>query len=34
CNTWTAAALRSAGLRTGIWNPLPQALRLSVAVYN
>ncbi|MFF0951015.1 TIGR02117 family protein [Rhizobium leguminosarum] len=34
CNTWTAAALRSAGLRTGIWNPLPQALRLSVSVYN
>ncbi|MFW8584787.1 TIGR02117 family protein [Rhizobium beringeri] len=34
CNTWTAAALRSAGLRTGLWNPLPQALRLSVAVYN
>ncbi|MGO7374341.1 TIGR02117 family protein, partial [Rhizobium ruizarguesonis] len=27
-------ALRSAGLRTGIWNPLPQALLLSVAVYN
>jgi len=34
CNTWTAAALRSAGLRTGLWNPFPQALRLSVAVYN
>ncbi|NKL07632.1 TIGR02117 family protein [Rhizobium leguminosarum] len=34
CNTWTAAALRSAGLRTGTWNPLPQALRLSVSVYN
>ncbi|NKL62471.1 TIGR02117 family protein [Rhizobium leguminosarum] len=34
CNTWTAAALRSAGLRTGLWNPLPQALRLSVAVCN
>lgn len=34
CNTWTAAALRSAGLRTGLWNPLPQALRLSVSVYN
>lgn len=34
CNTWTAAALRSAGLRTGVWNPLPQALRLSVDLYN
>ena len=26
CNTWTAAALRAAGLRTGWWNPLPQTL--------
>ncbi|WHO74503.1 TIGR02117 family protein [Rhizobium sp. BT03] len=34
CNTWTAAALRSAGLRTGLWNPLPQSLRLSMGVYN
>ncbi|MBP2444417.1 TIGR02117 family protein [Rhizobium leguminosarum] len=34
CNTWTAAALRSAGLQTGLWNPFPQSLRLSVAVYN
>ncbi|PDS75491.1 TIGR02117 family protein [Rhizobium sp. L43] len=34
CNTWTAAALRSAGLRTGLWNPLPQSLRLSLSVYN
>ncbi|MBB2819791.1 UNVERIFIED_ORG: uncharacterized protein (TIGR02117 family) [Rhizobium esperanzae] len=34
CNTWTAAALRSAGLRTGLWNPLPQSLRLSSGVYN
>ncbi|ARQ11411.1 urease-associated protein [Rhizobium etli] len=34
CNTWTAAALRSAGLRTGLWNPLPQSLRSSVGVYN
>lgn len=25
CNTWTAAALRIAGLRTGWWNPLPAA---------
>ncbi|MBB6224703.1 TIGR02117 family protein [Rhizobium leguminosarum] len=34
CNTWTAGALRSAGLRTGLWNPLPQSLRLSLGVYN
>ncbi|MDR9773611.1 TIGR02117 family protein [Rhizobium hidalgonense] len=34
CNTWTAAALRSAGLRTGLWNPFPQSLRLSMSVYN
>ncbi|MBX5019352.1 TIGR02117 family protein [Rhizobium lentis] len=34
CNTWTVAALRSAGLRTGLWNPLPQSLRLSASVYN
>ena len=26
CNTWTAAALRTAGLRTGWWNPLPASL--------
>ncbi|EJC80951.1 hypothetical protein Rleg4DRAFT_2621 [Rhizobium leguminosarum bv. trifolii WSM2297] len=34
CNTWTAAALRTAGLRTGLWNPFPQSLRLSLSVYN
>ena len=34
CNTWTAAALREAGLRTGWWNPLPQSLALSVRLYN
>ncbi|MBY5607773.1 TIGR02117 family protein [Rhizobium leguminosarum] len=34
CNTWSAAALRSAGLRTGLWSPIPQALRLSISVYN
>jgi uncharacterized protein (TIGR02117 family) len=26
CNTWTAAALRAAGLRTGFWSPLPPNL--------
>lgn len=34
CNTWTAAALREAGLRTGLWNPLPTALGLSLSLYN
>lgn len=34
CNTWTAAALREAGLRSGVWTPLPQSLRLSLKLYN
>ncbi|TIP07694.1 TIGR02117 family protein, partial [Mesorhizobium sp.] len=34
CNTWTAAALRTAGLRTGWWNPLPVSLDLSMRLYN
>ncbi|ETA72398.1 MULTISPECIES: TIGR02117 family protein [Mesorhizobium] len=34
CNTWTAAALRTAGLRTGWWNPLPVLLGLSMRLYN
>lgn len=34
CNTWTAAALRAAGLRTGIWNPLPQTLDVSLRLFN
>lgn len=34
CNTWTARALRAAGLRTGLWNPLPQTLALSLALFN
>lgn len=34
CNTWTAHMLRVAGLRTGLWNPLPQSLRLSLKLYN
>jgi uncharacterized protein (TIGR02117 family) len=34
CNTWTAGALREAGLRTGWWNPLPQTLIYSLALYN
>jgi uncharacterized protein (TIGR02117 family) len=34
CNTWAAAALRAAGLRTGWWNPLPQTLGLSLDLWN
>ena len=34
CNTWTARALREAGLRTGWWNPLPQSLAWSLALHN
>lgn len=34
CNTWTATALRSAGLRTGWWTPLPQTLDLSLSMLN
>ena len=34
CNTWTARALREAGLRTGWWNPFPQTLAWSIDLYN
>jgi len=34
CNTWTARALREAGLRTGWWNPVPKTLLLSLDLYN
>ncbi|MDX8526280.1 TIGR02117 family protein [Mesorhizobium sp. MSK_1335] len=34
CNTWTAAALRTAGLRTGWWNPLPVSLGWSLRLYD
>jgi uncharacterized protein (TIGR02117 family) len=34
CNTWTAKALREAGLRTGWWNPLPVSLSKSLMLYN
>ncbi len=34
CNTWTAAGLRAAGLRTGWWNPLPVLLAWSMRLYN
>lgn len=34
CNTWTAAMLRVAGLRTGWWTPLPQLLDLSIDLHH
>lgn len=34
CNTWTARALREAGLRTGLWNPIPPSLGLSLRIHN
>lgn len=34
CNTWTAAALRIAGLRTGWWTPLPKLLGYSMDIHN
>jgi uncharacterized protein (TIGR02117 family) len=34
CNTWTARALREAGLQTGWWNPLPNTLVLSLKLHN
>ena len=34
CNTWTARALRQAGLTTGWWNPLPQSLAVSLDMFN
>ena len=34
CNTWTAAVLRSAGFRTGWWNPLPFSLGASLSLWN
>ena len=34
CNTWTARALRQAGLQTGWWNPLPQTLAWSLTLHN
>ncbi len=34
CNTWTAAALRTAGVRTGWWTLLPVTLRWSLDMLN
>lgn len=34
CNIWTAGALRAAGLRTGLWTPLPFLLSVSLGLHN
>ncbi|MFK0162350.1 TIGR02117 family protein [Rhizobium sp. NPDC090279] len=34
CNTWTAAALRQAGLTSGFWTSLPFMLRWSLRLHN
>lgn len=34
CNTWTAAALRQAGLTSGLWTALPWMLRQSLDLHN
>lgn len=34
CNTWTSKVLRSGGLATGWWNPVPASLRLSLWMHN
>lgn len=34
CNAWTARMLRSAGVRTGWWTPLPTALTTSLRLLN
>lgn len=33
CNTWTSAGLRAAGIQTGLWNPLPSLLRVSLRLH-
>jgi uncharacterized protein (TIGR02117 family) len=34
CNTWTAEMLRRAGLKTGLWTPLPAMLNWSLDLHN
>jgi uncharacterized protein (TIGR02117 family) len=34
CNTWAANVLRAGGVQTGLWNPLPQSLGLSLVLHN
>ena len=33
CNAWTAAALRAAGITTGLWTPLPKTLLWSLDLH-
>ncbi|BDA86789.1 hypothetical protein Sa4125_43310 [Aureimonas sp. SA4125] len=33
CNAWTAAALRAAGVTTGLWTPLPATLSWSLDLH-
>ena len=33
CNIWTARMLRQAGMTTGLWTPLPQLLKVSLALH-
>jgi uncharacterized protein (TIGR02117 family) len=34
CNVWTSRILRSAGIRTGLWNPIPGSLTTSLRLFN
>ncbi|MCV0426517.1 MAG: TIGR02117 family protein [Roseibium sp.] len=34
CNTWTARMLREAGVKTGLWTPLPTTLKWSLELHN
>lgn len=34
CNVWTARMLRQAGLKTGLWTPLPVLLSTSLGLHN
>lgn len=34
CNAWTARMLRTAGISSGFWTPLPQTLELSLNLFN
>ena len=34
CNAWTARMLRSAGVRTGLWTPMPATLAGSLRLFN
>lgn len=34
CNVWTAKVLREAGIKTGVWTPLPVLLTASLRLHN